>query len=73
MSQLLFFMSSTLGCASCLSAVPVFSGQLPLVKRETATGMSVWAYATGRMTADLLFVLFNSFIFAGEWSVLIHV
>eukprot|EP01034_Spumella_vulgaris_P038549 gene38549-47605_t len=26
--QLLFFMGSTLGCASCLTAVPVFSGQL---------------------------------------------
>lgn len=65
-AQLVFFMSSSLGCASCLSSVPVFAGQLSLLKREHSAGMSVFAYAIGRMTADLLFVVFNAMIFTGK-------
>ncbi len=65
-AQLVFFMSSALGSASCLSAVPVFSGQLGLIKREQTAGLSVIAYAVGRMSADLLFVIFNGMIFTGE-------
>jgi hypothetical protein len=72
-TQLLFFMGSTLGCASCLTAVPVFSGQLALIKRERAAGMSVAAYTFGRMVADLLFVVFNAMVYTGTWMLFGHV
>eukprot|EP01034_Spumella_vulgaris_P027766 gene27766-34534_t len=71
-TQLLFFMAGALGCASCLTAVPVFSGQLALIKRERAAGMSVVAYTFGRMMADLLFVVFNGMVYTGTWMVFGH-
>ncbi len=47
------------------SSLPI--GQLPLIKREHSAGLSIVAYAVGRMGADLLFVLFNAVVFTGEW------
>lgn len=71
-NQLLFFMSSALGCASALSAVPVFAGQESLIKREKSSGQPLIAYAVGRILADIFFVLVNGFVFAGIWCVFGH-
>jgi ABC-type multidrug transport system ATPase subunit len=68
LSQLLFFISSALGSAAALSAVPVFAGQSELAKRENAAGISVWSFAFGRMAGDTFFVLLNSCVFAGFWG-----
>jgi ABC-type multidrug transport system ATPase subunit len=66
-SQLLFFLSSALGAGSCLASVPVFAGKAIILARETSGGMSVLAYSLGRILADLFFVIFNAFVFAGIW------
>lgn len=66
-TQLLFFMSSALGSAACLAAVPVFAGQRPLIAREAASGLSVIAYGAGRIVADMVFVLASAFVFVGVW------
>jgi ABC-type multidrug transport system ATPase subunit len=68
MAQLLFFMSSALGSAAALSAIPVFAGQNELAQREHAAGVSVWAFAFGRMAGDSFFVLLNACVFAGFWG-----
>ena len=39
--QLLFFMSASIGCSSSLAAVPLFAGQLSLLRREASSGISV--------------------------------
>jgi len=66
-SQLLFFLSSALGAGSCLASVPVFAGKAIILARERSGGMSVLAYSLGRILADLFFVIFNAFVFAGIW------
>ena len=71
-AQLLFFMSSALGCASCLAAVPVFVGTLSLAKREDSSGISVLSFVTGRVLADIVFVIINAFVFAGIWGLFGH-
>eukprot|EP00349_Pseudokeronopsis_sp_Brazil_P003931 CAMPEP_0202975482 /NCGR_PEP_ID=MMETSP1396-20130829/69411_1 /ASSEMBLY_ACC=CAM_ASM_000872 /TAXON_ID= /ORGANISM="Pseudokeronopsis sp., Strain Brazil" /LENGTH=186 /DNA_ID=CAMNT_0049711149 /DNA_START=34 /DNA_END=590 /DNA_ORIENTATION=+ len=71
-AQLLFFMSSALGSSSALSAVPVFSGQLQLVEREHASGISIASFAVGRIIGDTYFVLLHGFVFAGIWMLFGH-
>jgi ABC-type multidrug transport system ATPase subunit len=71
-AQLLFFMSSALGSSSALSAVPVFSGQAILAKRENAAGISVVSFASGRMVGDVFFVTLHGFVFAGVWMLFGH-
>lgn len=71
-AQLLFFMSSALGSSSALSAVPVFSGQAILAKRENAAGISVVSFALGRMVGDVFFVTLHGFVFAGVWMLFGH-
>jgi hypothetical protein len=66
-SQLLFFMSSALGSAAALSAVPLFAGQYPEAIREHQAGVYIMSFALGRMIADLWFVLLHSLVFAGIW------
>ncbi len=67
LTQLLFFISSALGTASCLVSVPVFAGKASILGREKAGGMSVFSYGCGRIIADLFFVIVNAFVFAGIW------
>jgi ABC-type multidrug transport system ATPase subunit len=66
-SQLLFFMSSALGSAAALSAVPLIAGQYPEAIREHQAGVYIMSFALGRMIADLWFVLLHSLVFAGIW------
>jgi ABC-type multidrug transport system ATPase subunit len=66
-TQLLFFISSALGTASCLVSVPVFAGKAAIFAREKTGGMPVIAFGVGRMIADLFFVTLNAFVFAGIW------
>lgn len=72
LEQLMFFMSSALGSASCLAAVPVFAGQVPIGRRERLSGLSPVAFVTGRLFADLLFVILNAFVFTGIWCLFGH-
>lgn len=65
--QLLFFISTTVGTASCLAAVPVFAGQLANASRERDSGISLWAFSLGRIAADTVFVILNAFVFTGTW------
>lgn len=71
-AQLLFFMSSAIGSASSLAAVPVFGGLNPLVKREASSGLSPAAFAIGRMLADLIFVCWFGMLFVGVWLMFAH-
>lgn len=71
-AQLLFFMSTAIGSASSLAAVPVFGGLNPLVKREASSGLSPAAFAIGRMLADLIFVCWFGMLFVGVWLMFAH-
>jgi ABC-type multidrug transport system ATPase subunit len=71
-AQLLFFMSSALGTAAGLAAVPLFGGSLGVLRREAASGLSTAAAAVGRMAADLLLIAWNAAIFAGVWLLFAH-
>lgn len=71
-AQLMFFMSSALGSAAALAAVPVFSGQAILAQREHAAGVSAWSFAIGRILGDVVFVILNGFVFAGVWMLFGH-
>lgn len=71
-AQLMFFMSSALGSAASLSAVPVFSGQAILAQREHAAGVSAWSFACGRILGDVVFVILHGFVFAGVWMLFGH-
>jgi hypothetical protein len=66
-TQLCFFMSSALGSAAALSAVPVFAGKLPIFLRERSAGMNVISYGLGRILGDFYFVALNGMVFAGIW------
>jgi ABC-type multidrug transport system ATPase subunit len=66
-TQLIFFLCATLGCSSCLTAVPVFAGNRNVALREKYSGISISAYGIGRMLADLPFVFMTSMVFAGVW------
>ena len=46
--------------------------QIPLIRREASSGISVTAYALGRILLDLLFVFWNAMIFAGIWLLFGH-
>jgi hypothetical protein len=70
--QLLFFMSSALGTAASLAAVPLFSTPLTLIKREDSSGIPVTTFAVGRMAADLIIVLWIAFMFLGTWVLFGH-
>lgn len=70
--QLLFFMSSAIGCASGLAAIPLFGNMLEVVKRESSSGLSPVAFAVGRLTADVVIVVWNALIFAGVWLLFGH-
>ena len=70
--QLLFFMSSALGTASSLAAVPLLSVPLSLVKREDLAGIPVLTFACGRIFADILNVVWIAFVFAGVWVLFGH-
>ncbi len=67
LTQLLFFLCATLGCASCLAGVPVFANHRNVALREKSSGLSITAYGIGRMIGDLPFVLMTSMVFAGVW------
>lgn len=71
-AQLLFFISTAVGCASALSAIPLFGGQIELVQREQSSGLSSIAYSFGRMVSDSVIVFFNGLIFAGVWLLFGH-
>ena len=71
-AQLLFFISTAVGCAAALSAIPLFGGQMELVKREVSNGLSSIAYSYGRMITDSLLVFLNGLIFAGVWLLFGH-
>jgi ABC-type multidrug transport system ATPase subunit len=71
-TQLLFFMSGAIGCASSLACVPVFSGENGLTRRLVSSGLNPFAIGTGKIAADLLFVMFNGFVFCGAWTVFGH-
>lgn len=72
LEQLMFFMSSALGSAACLAAVPVFAGQVAIARREYQSGLSLSAYVSGRVLADILFVVLNAFVFTGIWCLFGH-
>lgn len=67
MQQLLFFTGATLGCGSCLAAIPVFSGMVHVAQREHTGGVALTAYAIGRMLGDLPFVMTMALVFCGTW------
>eukprot|EP01033_Poteriospumella_lacustris_P001857 gene1857-1350_t len=67
MQQLLFFTGATLGCGSCLAAIPVFSGMIHVAQREHTGGVALTAYAIGRMLGDLPFVMTMALVFCGTW------
>eukprot|EP01038_Epipyxis_sp_PR26KG_P012000 gene12000-16066_t len=72
MSQLLFFISSTIGTAAALAAGPVFAGQLNLIRREVASGTSLIAYTVGRLLTDIIVVILIGFVFTGTWLAFGH-
>ena len=67
LTQLLFFLCASLGCASCLTAVPVFAGNRNIALREKSSGICIISYGIGRMIGDLPFVFMTSMVFAGVW------
>jgi ABC-type multidrug transport system ATPase subunit len=71
-AQLLFFMSTAIGSASSLAAVPVFGGLNPLISREASAGLSPASFAIGRMLADLIFVCWFGMLFVGVWLMFAH-
>jgi hypothetical protein len=70
--QLLFFMSSSLGAASSLAAVPLLSVPISLLKREDASGISFITFALGRIIADLINVIWIAFMFLGVFLLFGH-
>ena len=44
------------------AAVPLFAGQLSLLRREASSGISVVLATTGRLLADVLFVFWHGMI-----------
>lgn len=67
LNQLLFFMCGALGCASCLAAIPVFSGMHEVAQRENSTGTSLISFGLGRMIGDLPFIAINASVFCATW------
>ncbi|RYH26736.1 ATP-binding cassette domain-containing protein [archaeon] len=65
--QLMFFMSSALGSAACLAAVPVFAGKIEVLRRERSAGMSILAFISGALVSDCIFVIINAFVYTGIW------
>jgi hypothetical protein len=42
------------------------------VRREASSGLSVVAYAVGRMAGDVFFTFWNATLFAGLWMLFGH-
>ena len=70
--QLLFFMSSALGCSASLAAVPLFSTPWSLIEREHNVGIHVVTYGIGRIIADIVNVFWMAFMFVGIWLLFGH-
>lgn len=72
LSQLLFFSSSAIGIASALATVPLFGGQVPIIRREAGSGLHPLAYVLGRLTADVIFTCWYACLFTGAWMLFGH-
>jgi ABC-type multidrug transport system ATPase subunit len=70
--QMMFFLPAILGAMTALCAVPLFSGRIAVMKRESQTGVSPVASGLGYMVFDLLIVVWMSINYCAAWQLFGH-
>lgn len=70
--QMMFFLPAIIGAITSLCAVPLFSGKVPMLKRESQTGVSSVAAGLGFMAFDLCIVLWMAINYNAAWQLFGH-
>jgi ABC-type multidrug transport system ATPase subunit len=70
--QMMFFLPAILGAMTALCAVPLFSGRVSVLKRESQTGVSSLASGLGFMLFDLFIVLWMAINYNAAWQLFGH-
>lgn len=71
-AQLLFFAATAIGIGASLATIPLFGQQVPIIRREAASGLHPLAYMAGRLACDALFTVWYAIIFTGCWMLFAH-